>query len=39
MGIITGGAFGPEGGLCVTIVLVLATVIMLFKKNKDKGFE
>ena len=38
-GIITGGAFGPEGGICVTIVLVVATVIMLFMKNKDKGFE
>ncbi|MBQ8402968.1 MAG: CPBP family intramembrane metalloprotease [Clostridia bacterium] len=39
MGILNGGAFGPEGGLCVTIVLVLATAIMLFTKNKDKGFE
>ncbi len=38
-GIINGGAFGPEGGLCVTIVLVAATIIMLFTKNKDKGFE
>ncbi len=39
MGIINGGSFGPEGGLCVTIVLVAATAIMLFTKNKDKGFE
>ncbi len=38
MGIINGGAFGPEGGLCVTIVLLAATAIMLFTKNKDKGF-
>ena len=39
MGILNGGSFGPEGGLCVTIVLVAATAIMLFTKNKDKGFE
>ncbi len=38
MGIINGGAFGPEGGLCVTIVLLAATAIILFTKNKDKGF-
>lgn len=33
-----GGAFGPEGGLCVTIVLVAAIlVVLLFCKNKDLG--
>ena len=26
--IITGGAFGPEGGLAVTIVLVISTIIV-----------
>lgn len=31
-----GGAFGLEGSLSVTIVLVLATVIMYFMKDKDK---
>ncbi len=39
MGILNGGAFGPEGGLGVTIVLIISTVIMLFTKNKDHGFE
>jgi membrane protease YdiL (CAAX protease family) len=39
MGIVNGGSFGPEGGLCVTIVLVVATFILLLTKNKDKGFE
>lgn len=32
--LINGGAFGLEGGLAVTVVLVLATVIMLFTKTK-----
>ena len=36
---INGGAFGPEGGICVTIVLVVAIAVMLCMKNKDKGFE
>lgn len=39
MGIFNGGAFGPEGGLCVTIVLAVATFILLLSKNKDKGFK
>jgi membrane protease YdiL (CAAX protease family) len=39
MGIFNGGAFGPEGGLCVTIVLAVATLILLLSKNKDKGFK
>ena len=37
--IINGGAFGPEGGVCVTIVLVVSIAILLCMKNKDKGFD
>lgn len=33
--LINGGSFGLEGGLAVTIVLVVGTVIMLFTKTKD----
>lgn len=33
-----GGAFGPEGGLCVTIVLAAAILsVLLFCKNRDLG--
>lgn len=33
-----GGAFGPEGGLCVTFVLIAAILIVwLFCKNRDLG--
>ena len=32
---LTGGAFGPEGGLAVTIVLVIAIAVTLFWKSKD----
>lgn len=33
-----GGAFGPEGGLYVTIVLVVAIlVVLLFCRNRDLG--
>jgi membrane protease YdiL (CAAX protease family) len=31
---LTGGAFGPEGGLAVTIVLVIAIAVILFWKSK-----
>ncbi len=31
---LTGGAFGPEGGLAVTIVLVIAIAVTLFWKSK-----
>jgi len=31
---LTGGEFGPEGGLAVTVVLVISIVITLFWKNK-----
>ncbi len=34
-GIFNGGAFGPEGGLGVTIVLFIGIVVLLFMKNKD----
>ena len=35
--LLTGGAFGPEGGLCVTIVIVVAFVIFFFVgKNRQK---
>lgn len=36
--LIHGGAFGPEGGLAVTIVLVISCVVVLLMKNKDKGW-
>lgn len=33
-----GGAFGPEGGLCVTIVLAVAIfLVILFLQNRDLG--
>lgn len=32
----TGGAFGPEGGLGVTVVLVSGIVVLLFMKNKER---
>lgn len=32
---LTGGTFGPEGGLAVTIVLLIATAITLFWKSKE----
>ncbi|MBO4927353.1 MAG: ABC transporter permease [Clostridiales bacterium] len=32
----TGGAFGPEGGLCVTIVIALSFVILLLFGRKKK---
>lgn len=38
MSIWNGGAFGPEGGLCVTIVLIAAILLVwLFCKNRDLG--
>ncbi len=33
-GIINGGAFGLEGGLAVTVVLLMATVVVLLTKTK-----
>ncbi len=33
--LIHGGAFGLEGGIAVTIVLVIGTVLLLFCKKKD----
>ena len=35
---INGGSFGPEGGICVTLVLLISILILLPMKNKDKGF-
>jgi len=36
--LLSGGSFGPEGGLCVTIVLVAAILLaVFFMKNKDLG--
>ena len=32
---LTGGAFGPEGGIAVTIVLVISILITLFWKEKE----
>ncbi len=34
--LLTGGAFGPEGGLCVTIVIAMAFVVLFFAKKKSK---
>lgn len=33
--LLNGGAFGPEGGLCVTLILTLGIVILAFMKNKE----
>lgn len=33
--LINGGAFGPEGGIAVSIVLLIGIVILLIMKNKD----
>ena len=32
----SGGSFGPEGGLCVTIVIVCAFVIFFLTRKKGK---
>ena len=32
---LTGGAFGPEGGLAVTIVLVISILVTLFWKSRE----
>ena len=36
---LTGGSFGPEGGLAVTVVLVIGTALTLFwpSKNRDEA--
>jgi len=34
---LTGGAFGPEGGIAVTIVLVIGILITLFWKSNQKN--
>ena len=38
--LITGGAFGPEGGLATTAVavvcLIIVTVLLVLKKRKEK---
>ncbi|HAX68924.1 MAG TPA: CPBP family intramembrane metalloprotease domain-containing protein [Anaerolineae bacterium] len=36
---LTGGAFGPEGGLAVTAVLVIGMLFILFWKNNESGDE
>lgn len=33
---LTGGAFGPEGGIAVTVVLLISILITLFWKSKEK---
>jgi membrane protease YdiL (CAAX protease family) len=35
----TGGVFGPEGGLAVTIVLIVAITITLFWKTKEEVLQ
>lgn len=37
--LIHGGAFGMEGGLAVTVVLVAGTLFLLTRKSKDGVFE
>lgn len=38
--LINGGAFGPEGGLCVTIVMVIGIALLLIpKRKKPKASE
>lgn len=34
--LMSGGSFGPEGGLCVTIVIVCAFVIFFLTRKKEK---
>ena len=34
--LMTGGAFGPEGGLCVTIVIAIAFIIFCLTRKKEK---
>jgi membrane protease YdiL (CAAX protease family) len=36
---LTGGAFGPEGGIAVTIVLVISILITLFWKSKQENIS
>jgi len=36
---INGGRFGPEGGICVTLVLLVSIILLLPMKNKEKGFS
>jgi uncharacterized protein len=36
---LTGGAFGPEGGLAVTFVLVISILITLFWKSKSENIS
>lgn len=36
---LTGGEFGPEGGLAVTIVLVIGIVVTLFWKSKEETIQ
>ena len=38
-GLIHGGAFGMEGGLATTVVLVAGTLFLLTRKSKDGVFE
>ncbi|MBR4083231.1 MAG: CPBP family intramembrane metalloprotease [Lachnospiraceae bacterium] len=39
MSLVNGGDFGLEGGLLVTIVMIVGTLIMLFTKQKDVARE
>lgn len=39
MTLINGGAFGLEGGILVTIVMVVGTIVMLMTKQKDVAEE
>jgi uncharacterized protein len=34
--ILTGGAFGPEGGLAITLVLVLGCLVLFFYTSREK---
>jgi hypothetical protein len=39
MTLVNGGDFGLEGGILVTIILVVGTVVMLMTKQKDVAEE
>jgi hypothetical protein len=34
--LMSGGTFGPEGGLCVTIVIVIAFIVLFATGRKKK---
>ena len=37
--LLTGGGFGPEGGLCVTIVIAVAFIVLLLTRKPKKNYN